>query len=200
MNCKVIQDLLPLYIDDVVSEESVALVEGHLKECDDCTAMFRAMKNEQPTIPVEVEKAVAPFKKINRKRRLQVVSAILVTLIISIIGMFVVQDVAVVNEIFFPRAIAVVRTNEAADEWQMITFNNQETFTFDSIFWEKKIVNDTNSEASVLLRVKDEFGTVVVDETIIPAGQSIELDSLERDKEYLFEVKVPEGTFFLNAV
>ena len=78
MNCKVIQDLLPLYIDDVVSEESVALVEDHLKECNDCTAMYRAMKNVQPTNPVEVEKAVAPFKKINRKRRLQVVSAILV--------------------------------------------------------------------------------------------------------------------------
>lgn len=33
---------------------------------------------------------------------------------------------------------------------------------------------------------------------VIPAEQSIELDNLERDKEYIFEIKVPVGIFFLN--
>lgn len=34
---------------------------------------------------------------------------------------------------------------------------------------------------------------------VIPAGQSIELDNLERDKEYMFEIKVLARTFSLNV-
>ena len=33
MNCKIIQDLLPLYCDRVCSEESAQLVEEHLADC-----------------------------------------------------------------------------------------------------------------------------------------------------------------------
>ena len=36
MNCKVIQDLLPLYVDDCCSEESAELVRKHLNDCPQC--------------------------------------------------------------------------------------------------------------------------------------------------------------------
>lgn len=38
ITCNIIQDLLPLYYDDVCSEDSRRLVETHLKTCDDCRA------------------------------------------------------------------------------------------------------------------------------------------------------------------
>ena len=34
--CEMINDLLPLYIDGVCSEESKKLVEEHMKTCDSC--------------------------------------------------------------------------------------------------------------------------------------------------------------------
>ncbi|WP_461812124.1 zf-HC2 domain-containing protein [Faecalimonas sp.] len=34
--CKLVQDLLPLYIEDVLGEESKQYVEQHLNECDEC--------------------------------------------------------------------------------------------------------------------------------------------------------------------
>ena len=37
LSCKVIEDILPMYYDGVCSEESAALVEGHLKECPHCS-------------------------------------------------------------------------------------------------------------------------------------------------------------------
>ena len=33
ITCNIIEDLLPLYVDDMVSEDSRKLVEEHLKEC-----------------------------------------------------------------------------------------------------------------------------------------------------------------------
>ncbi len=33
ITCNIIEDLLPLYVDDMVSEDSSQLVEEHLKEC-----------------------------------------------------------------------------------------------------------------------------------------------------------------------
>ena len=34
INCNVIQDILPLYIDDVVSDDTKELVEEHLQNCE----------------------------------------------------------------------------------------------------------------------------------------------------------------------
>ena len=36
ISCNIIEDLLPLYVDDAVSEDSRQLVEEHLKECASC--------------------------------------------------------------------------------------------------------------------------------------------------------------------
>ena len=36
ISCNIIEDLLPLYVDDMVSEDSRQLVEEHLKVCPTC--------------------------------------------------------------------------------------------------------------------------------------------------------------------
>lgn len=43
LNCNVIRDLLPLYADQICSDESRELVEEHLAECVDCTALLGQM-------------------------------------------------------------------------------------------------------------------------------------------------------------
>ena len=54
MNCNVIRDLLPLYVEDMVSPESKALVEDHLQDCESCTKELENLKNT-PKLPLEVE-------------------------------------------------------------------------------------------------------------------------------------------------
>ena len=44
ITCNIIEDLLPLYIDDMVSEDSRQLVEEHLKECAACRKMLDERK------------------------------------------------------------------------------------------------------------------------------------------------------------
>lgn len=46
MNCEIIKDLIPLYIDRCCSEESANEVEKHLKECENCKSLFDMMNSE----------------------------------------------------------------------------------------------------------------------------------------------------------
>ena len=83
-NCKVIEDLLPLYIDEVCSDESKRLVEEHLEECDACSAKLNAQKAEITADKDKIEqnlKAKDPFKKIKRKQSYTKVGAVLGALI-----------------------------------------------------------------------------------------------------------------------
>lgn len=45
-SCDVVQDLLPLYLDEVCSGESGKLVREHLQECEKCREMFRLLRED----------------------------------------------------------------------------------------------------------------------------------------------------------
>lgn len=46
MDCNVILDLLPLYLDDCCSAESAELIESHLKNCKSCSKALENMKGK----------------------------------------------------------------------------------------------------------------------------------------------------------
>lgn len=50
MDCNVIRDLLPLYLDDCCSEESTRLVRQHLDACPCCKKTADAMKDPCPEV------------------------------------------------------------------------------------------------------------------------------------------------------
>jgi len=47
-SCEIIKDLLPLFHDGVCSNESRAMVEEHLGECDNCKAELQSMGEAIP--------------------------------------------------------------------------------------------------------------------------------------------------------
>lgn len=47
LNCNVIQDLLPLYVDQVCSEESKELIDEHLMECKECSKLLYQMGSSE---------------------------------------------------------------------------------------------------------------------------------------------------------
>ena len=206
MNCNIIKDLLPSYIDGICSEETVVAVEKHIEHCPGCKDTMQMMM--QPTVQIvetNVEAAKEPFKRINKKRRFQVITAIVLSFMICVIGYQVVQNVGFVNQLLFPKVMAVAEITDAKEEWQSIRFssdliNHQDYVIYDSLFWKKEIINSANNESDVLLRVKDEKGDVIIDEILIPLGKSVELDGLKRKKKYFFEIKAPQGRFSINAV
>ena len=55
-NCEIVQDLLPLYIDDVVSASTIAMIEEHIKTCETC-------KGELTKLQGDVEVSFEPAQK-----------------------------------------------------------------------------------------------------------------------------------------
>lgn len=45
MDCNVIRDLLPLYQDDAVSEDTKKVIEEHLASCEECSKFYDEMRH-----------------------------------------------------------------------------------------------------------------------------------------------------------
>ncbi|GAA0294932.1 hypothetical protein GGQ92_000703 [Gracilibacillus halotolerans] len=52
VNCNIIQDVLPLYVDDIVSKETKEMVDAHVIECETCRKELDMMK-EKLFLPIE---------------------------------------------------------------------------------------------------------------------------------------------------
>ena len=109
ITCDVIQDLMPSYVDGLLSEDSKALVEEHMGTCQECRKMFETMTEEQnrekPSASSTSEREVgrtentennaniesaAVLKKIRKKllvrRVLTAAAAVILTLIVVAAG------------------------------------------------------------------------------------------------------------------
>ncbi len=69
-HCDIIRDLLPGYIDDILSEAGTNAVKEHLKHCEECNLVYREMDEAlcEKTTPVE-QAALNGFKKIRKRTR-----------------------------------------------------------------------------------------------------------------------------------
>ncbi|MEB2280515.1 zf-HC2 domain-containing protein [Lysinibacillus xylanilyticus] len=85
IKCTIIQDFLPLYVDDVVSEDTKELVEQHLQTCQACQKEYQQMTQ---TLYVPIENKATLFEKINkkwnRKKMILIGSSILTTLLLCL--------------------------------------------------------------------------------------------------------------------
>ena len=70
--CSIIKDLLPLYVEDMVSGETRDFIEEHLSNCPECKAELDSLKEGTPLSSIEnnhTDKSgtAKPFKKIMKK-------------------------------------------------------------------------------------------------------------------------------------
>ena len=69
-DCKIIQDLLPNYIEGLTNEETNKFIEEHLKECRECKKMLENMQTDlEINITDKDKKSVKYFKKYRNKLR-----------------------------------------------------------------------------------------------------------------------------------
>lgn len=67
-DCKIVQDLLPNYIDGLTDEETNLFIEEHLKECSKCKQIFENMKQDLTADkPTRESREVKYIKKYNKK-------------------------------------------------------------------------------------------------------------------------------------
>ncbi len=87
--CPMIQDLLPLYADEICSAESHALVEEHLFGCDSCTKKLRDLQLADPEDEKKLAQAAAAAWKQSKRNSMVKTIAILLAAICLFAAVFV---------------------------------------------------------------------------------------------------------------
>ena len=188
MECEVIRDLLPSYLDGLCSPRSRELVETHLASCPDCARAAKAMKEPVQVEPRPAIRANSPFYALQKKQLLRTVLAVVLTAAVCLAAFCGWQYFAE----NYPPVQSVLSRVEAseADQWRQTV----ETVEFDSLFHRRQVTNDIDSDSAAQLRMLDAQGKVVLETTVEP-GQSASLESLERNRPYTVEVR--GGPFLL---
>lgn len=203
MKCSVIRDLLPSYIDGVCSQDTTEIVEEHLQSCEECRKTLNMMQQQLKPMPIlpeeEMMKAKMPFQAIKKKVRIQLLAAILVTAMLTVIGYQVVQNVGSVHNVFFPQIRTTVNFTSNMEKWERLSFDGKEYLVFDSIFFKKVITNHANNEADLVLRIKDADGNILIDHLEIFPGRSADLGALKNNEKYIVEMKGQAGKFFITV-
>lgn len=69
-SCDLIQDLLPLYCDQVCSEDSAEAVKEHIETCDNCRSLYMEMKQSASMGGAEYEKRqIASIQQVKKKMK-----------------------------------------------------------------------------------------------------------------------------------
>lgn len=86
ISCNMIRDILPLYVEDMASQDTRDLVEEHIASCENCKKRLEEMRTfEEP--PVDTD--IAPLRNIQntlRKKKLQtIILSVMVTLVFAVV-------------------------------------------------------------------------------------------------------------------
>ena len=79
VNCEVIEDLLPLYVENIASPSSRVLVEEHLASCESCRELEKSMRTEVH-LPKDID--TKPLKRISSHLFRKKVTAVALTVLI----------------------------------------------------------------------------------------------------------------------
>ena len=84
--CSIVQDLLPLYEEDMLREQTKEFVDGHLAQCEACRAELAALKADVTPAPVNAQPLRALKKQLQRKKLTAVLLAVTLALTLAAAG------------------------------------------------------------------------------------------------------------------
>ena len=82
--CKIVEDLIPLYAEDLTNEEAAEFVKNHVERCDHCRKLLERCTVSVPT-PEEDAKA---YKKAMRKNVLNMTCRIVVVALLFFVVLY----------------------------------------------------------------------------------------------------------------
>lgn len=87
ISCEIIKDLIPNYIDNVVSKESREIVGNHINNCIDCRNYYEQLSSEI-NLNINKNNKVNYLKKTNIRFLITLISLLLITVASNIILIF----------------------------------------------------------------------------------------------------------------
>lgn len=89
LTCNTIQDILPLVVEDLASEDTVKLINGHIENCTECSREYEELKSAKLDFKAKNQLESIPLKNINEKLKnmniyIGLVSALIISLLLII--------------------------------------------------------------------------------------------------------------------
>ena len=125
--CSIIRDILPLYVENMVSEDTAEFVKEHLESCPACRAELEKLRE-----PVEVQTEpqpdmdAAPLKRLKKAllmKKVQIIlctAAVLLALMLSVISFLTAPE-------YFTYSPELVTVTEEANGAVTLSFSNEVT-------------------------------------------------------------------------
>lgn len=195
-DCKIVQDLLPNYIENLTDEVTNEYIEEHIAKCPECAKALKAMNGDIKLEEIDQHREINYLKGIRRrvKRTIAIVSLVLIIIAGCIIGYIYNKSKIQVNNYTFLRAsyvrenvegtvdgkiygtlVAVIDENDKCKSVRSV----EEGYTDDEI---NKIYTTINEFA------KDDVANIrIVDKTIHYNINGLNKKSKEQMIEYLVE-------------
>lgn len=85
-NCKLVEDILPTYIEKMTSKETTEFVDKHLEGCENCKKILDSMKENIEKENLENLKIVKEIKKY--KRKIKILKSFVILILLLVIGSF----------------------------------------------------------------------------------------------------------------
>ncbi len=174
--CKIVQDLLPNYMEKTTFDETNQFIEEHLEQCEECTRVYNNMKSNLEVPTENIDKGVDYMKKVNKEvKHLKFWKKVLIV-IASIIGILA--------------GIVLYRYSVLTNLYNLEVKNSK----FDNFYYEQKsgnVVIKQYQKNNVMKMIKE--GTLDADGNIktwknLNTGEAYMI--IENSKQYL---EVPAG-------
>ena len=95
--CKIVQDLLPSYIENLTTKETKAYIEEHLEKCQNCKQVLESMKQEfNLNITKKDNREVKYIKKFNKKIN---ILKLIITLILVVFIILTARKVIIISSL-----------------------------------------------------------------------------------------------------
>lgn len=128
--CSIVRDLLPLYVEQMVSADTGVFVEEHLAECGDCQTEYERMKQprslDEDKRKAENREAAAPLVNLKQKLWRQKVKTALCTGLF-VVALFVSVFACLSIPVYFPYGEDLFTIKDNGGESITITFDERVT-------------------------------------------------------------------------
>lgn len=95
--CEIVQDLLPLYYDDVCSPSSKKFIQHHLEDCESCRKLYEELKNDSVD-RIMAKETQGVLERHARKERTAAYKAGLIISVLLLIPVFITLLVSMATE------------------------------------------------------------------------------------------------------
>lgn len=125
--CNLIKDMLPLYVEDMVSADTHEFVSKHLEQCVGCRAEFEHMRKTTELIPdTDADTNIVPLKRVKRDLFIKCLQTICFTAVLACAIAMVVFGILTSPE-FFPYSENLFHISDSPDGSIIISFDSKVT-------------------------------------------------------------------------